>query len=177
MVALGKREKTLAAAFGTFILILMADKVVIGPFAARLDGLANEIDAGEMKLAKLMSINYAKDNITASYSLMKPYMETAGTEEGSLSVIMKKVEEMAIRCRITLLNMKPVSDPVLKKEDHIIKKTELSIEGSQSNIVKFLYIIENSGYPLVVNSVDFKVKDRDKNLMAADIDIYFLYFL
>jgi len=177
MVKLGKREKILAVAFVSFLLLWITEKVVIVPFSTKFETVNVEIEARERKFEKLFSIGLMKEDILANFDTIKPYIEIAKTEEGTLSAIMKKVEEMATSCKITVLNMKPDTEPVMTKPAYITKKTELSIEGSQSDIIKFLYTLENSHYSLTIKRLDFKVKDRDKNLMEADLEMHFIYFL
>lgn len=174
---LGKREKILAVVFGTFLFLWITEKVFLAPFADKSEMISSETDAIERKFRKLLSISMEEDNIQTTFNQIKPYVEISETEEGALSAIMKKVEEISKGCNITLLTMKPDTEPVETTEYYIVKKTELDIEGSQDNIIKFLYILENSKYPLTVTRLDFKIKDRDKSLMEAELVVHFLYFL
>ncbi|MFH1752886.1 MAG: hypothetical protein ABH875_01765 [Candidatus Omnitrophota bacterium] len=174
---LGKREKILAAVFGSFLIFMLSEKALMMPLVNRLDTLSAEIDSSERKLKKLISIDRQKRDIEAAFEALKPYVDIAKTEEGTLSIIMKKVEEMATGCNITVLNMKPDTEPINAKPGYVTKTTEMSIEGSQVDIIKFLYVLENSKYPLTIDRLDYKVKDRGKSLMEAELEVHFLYFL
>ncbi|MBL7069214.1 MAG: hypothetical protein ISS34_05100 [Candidatus Omnitrophica bacterium] len=174
---LNKREKTLAIVFGSFIFLFLLQRLALLPFTEKLEILNTQIESTETKLERLLYIDSQKESIAATFSDMRSFIEIGKTEEDALSVIMKKIEEIAKECRIGLLNMKPDTTGEKIKETYSARKIEIDIEGGQREIAKFLYKIENSNYPLSVTKLDFKIKDRDKSLMEADMDVYFIYFL
>ena len=174
---LGNREKILAGAFGTFVLLFLIERFMLTPFLDRLDILDTETEAHEKKIGRLLSIDSQREEITKIFSDVKPYTEIGRTDEDALSVIMKKVEEVAKSSGIILVNMKPDMSSEKAEGGCKTRRLELSIEGSQKNIVKFVYQLENSKYPLSISKLDFKIKDRETNLMQADLDAYFIYFL
>ena len=174
---LGKREKMLAAAFGVFLVLFLMEKFIFSPFLERLEIVDTQIESYEKKLERLLYIDSQGENITKIFGDIKPYIELGKTIEDTLSVVMKKMEEMAKNCNITLLNMKPDMSGEEVEPGRTYKKVKLNIEGSQNNIVKFLYKLENSNYPLSIKKLDFKIKDRKANLMEADLDVHFIYFL
>lgn len=174
---LGKREKILTAGVGFFLVLLLIQKSIILPFSDRLEAMTVQIKASEEKMARLLYLDSQRENTASVFKKLKPYIEIGKTKEDTESVMMKKIEEMAKGCNITLLNMKPEGSGSRRKTIHMTQKVALAIEGSQQNIIQFLYKLENSNYPLRVNKLDFKVKSRDMGLMTADLDVYFIYFL
>ena len=132
---LKKKEKILAIAFGGLAAIFIMDKLTLSPVLNKLDELDSQIEAGEKGLEKMLYIDAQKTGIHESFKKIKAYMETGKTEEDTLAAIMKKIEEMANSCYITLLNMKP--DVTKEEEAHgyRMKKMSLDTEGSQKDYI------------------------------------------
>lgn len=179
MIKLGKREKALAVIFGGFVFLLSMEKIVFSPFTEKIEIIGTQIGSAEKKFGRMLYINSQRENIKSAYANVKPYIEMGRTEEDILSAIMRKIEEMVKESSITLLNMKPDTAAVEKNPDDKFqsRKVELNIEGSQSSIIKFLYKLENSKYPLNIRKIDLKIKDREKGVMEADLNVYFIYFI
>jgi len=173
---LKKKERILAIAFGSLAAIFIMDKLTLSPVLNKLDDLDRQVETGEKDLEKILYIDAQKTSIHESFKKIKAYMETGKTEEDTLAAIMKKIEEMANSCDITLLNMKP---DVTREEDvhgYRMKKMSLDTEGSQKDIIRFLYKLENSDYPLSIDDIDFDIKDRATGLMQAELEVSFIYF-
>lgn len=177
MIKLGKKEKMLAVAFGIFCGIFLLDKVTFSPFLQKLKSLNSQIISSEKKFQKMLQVDLQKESIISTFEGIKPYIKMGSTEEESLSVLMKKVEEMANECNVTILNMKPEMEGEKAAKGYLTRKMELNIESSQRNIIKFLYQMENSSYPLTITKLDFKIKDRTAGSMVADLNVNFLSFL
>lgn len=177
MIKLKKREKILALVFGTFVLLFLLEKLTFSPFLDKLEVINSQITAGERQLQKALHVDMQNEEILGAFESIKPYIVLGKTEEENLSVIMKKIEEMAKDSGVTLLNMKPEMGGEEIELGYRTRKVELNIEGSQRNIINFLYKVENSNYPLTITKLDFKIRDREAASMEADLNVYFLYFL
>lgn len=173
---LGKREKFLAIGVGCVLLFFIVEHFVLTPFFVKMENLTIQINANEDKLKRARYVSSQKEYITEAYNKIKPYVETDKSGETGLPSIMKKIEEMAKASGVNLEKMKPEATEAKDTEQYKVKKLTLSTTGSVDNIVKFLYKIENCAYPLRVVKMDFKVKDRNKNLMIANFDLFFVYF-
>ena len=177
MRKLKKSEKILVSTVSIFVIAFLVQNLILLPFFSKLKDITTQVKVDEKNLTRLFYLDSQSKDIEEKFENIRPYLETGKTEGDMLSVIMKKIEELANDCDIILLNMKP--DIAREREETLYesKKVELSIEGSQRSIVEFLYKLENSNYPLRVNRLDFKIKDRDKNLMEADLNVAFIYFI
>jgi len=173
---LGKRERILVAGVVILLLFFSIEHFMLAPFFDKLDSLTIQINAEQDKLKRSRYMNSQEEYIFEAFDKIKPYIEEGKTGETNTASIMKKIEEMAKECGVNLEKMKPEAVDSRDKEKYNIKKLSLSIISSAENIVKFLYKLENSAYPIRIVKMDFKVKDRDKNLMSADFDLYFMYF-
>jgi len=173
---LGKRERILISAAGIVLFLFIIEHFMLSPFFDKLDSLTIQINAEQEKLQRARYMDSQKEYIDEAFEKIKPYIEASESGETSLPSIMKKIEEMANESGVNLDKMKPEATETKDKDMYNIKKLTLSTVGSTENIVKFLYKLENCAYPLRVVKMDFKVKDRDKNLMEADFDLYFMYF-
>ena len=177
MLKLNKKEKIIASVFAVFLILFLLYKGILIPFLNRLKTIDTKLNGNEKKLAEFIYIDLQRKNILETYDKVKSYIEIGKTEEDALAVIMKEIEEMAKNCDVSLLNMKPETAAEKTELAYKTKKANLSIEGFQKNIIKLLYKLENSHYPLSIEELDFKVKDRDAGLMEADLDVHFIYFL
>ncbi|MFH1310355.1 MAG: hypothetical protein ABIH85_06735 [Candidatus Omnitrophota bacterium] len=175
-INLGKREKTLISVVAVVVIIFLMERFVITPFWEKIETIRIQIQADKEKLERLRYLNSQKDCISEAFKKLEPYIEVGSLGDASIPIIMKKIEEMAKECDINLQKMKPEATEAKSGVDYNIKKLTLSVDGSTENIIKFLYQLEGSAYPLRVNKMDFKVKDRETNLMTADFDVYFIYF-
>lgn len=162
--------------FSAFFVLLLLDKVTLSPFLDKINSLDIQIDGSEKEWQWEVYIDSQKENILNAYEDIKPYIEAGKTEEDALAVIMRKIEEMAKAGDVILLNMKPDAGRERVEPNYVVKKIALNIEGSQRDIIRFFYKVENSNYPLTINGVDFKLKDKKANLMKADLGVYFIYF-
>jgi len=177
MKKLKKNEKILASIVSIFVVAFLVQNLILLPFFGKLKAITTQVKVDEKNLTRLFYLDSQGKGIEETFENIRPYLETGKTESDMLSVIMKKIEELANECDITLLNMKPDTAREQEETFYELKKVELSIEGSQRSIIEFLYKLENSKYPLRVNRLDFKIKNRDKNLMEADLNANFIYFL
>jgi len=173
---LGKREKFLMIGVGCVLLFFVIEHFVLTPFFEKMENLTIQINADEDKLKRAQYVSSQKKYITEAYNKIKPYVEIEQSGETGLPSIMKKIEEMAKASGVNLEKMKPEAAEAKDTEQYKIKKLTLSTTGSVNSIVKFLYRIENCAYPIRVVKMDFKVKDRKKNLMTANFDLFFVYF-
>jgi len=173
---LGKRERILIVGVSIIVFSFFVERFMLTPFFEKLESLTIQINAEGDKLQRARYMNSQKKHILETFEKIKPYIETGKTGETNLPLIMKKIEEIAKECGVNLQKMKPEAVESDNKEKYEIKKLTLSTEGSVENIVKFLYNVENSAYPVRVVKMDFKIKDRDENLMTANCDLYFMYF-
>jgi len=173
---LRKSEKILIAAVGIFICALLMQNFILLPFSDKLKDITGQVRVDEKNLIRLLYLDSQGEDIGKSYEAIRPYVKIGKTEEDTLSVVMKKIEELAKECDVILLNMKPEADRTREENFYKSKKVELSIEGSQRGIVEFAYRLENSDYPLRINRMDFKIKNRAQDLMEADMSVNFIYF-
>ena len=173
----GKREKTLTFLIGGLAVIFLFERVAISPFLNRLKFIDTQMLVNEKKIARMLYIDSKKDTILDTFNNEESNIRVGTTEESALAAIMKEIEEITKDSGVTLLSMKPDSTAEVIEGDCVVKKVNLSIEGAQRNIIKFLYKIDNSNYPLRLNRMDFKIKDKEKNLMEADIEAGFICFL
>lgn len=164
-------------AVSTVVALFLIQRIFILPFINKLDNMSIRIKAEEEKLERALYLNSQKGNIESVYEKISPYVETGETGEGTFSIIMKQIEEMAKDCGITLVNMKPETVEERGKQIYKLRSVSLTIDGDQGSITLFLYKIENSNYPMRINKIDLKTKGLDRNLMTASLDVYVIYFM
>ena len=176
MLKLNKKEKILIIGLGVLILCYFLEKTIMGTFSGKVEMIDVQIKAKEEKYERFLYIDSSKKLILDVYNRVKPYLETDKSESDLVSVVMKQIEEMAKENRINLLKMRPETYDASSDERFKTKKITLTIEGSQKNIVKLFYELENNKHPMSINKMDLRIKNRDMNLMTAEIDILFMYY-
>ncbi|MFH1798455.1 MAG: hypothetical protein ABH844_03825 [Candidatus Omnitrophota bacterium] len=177
MPRINKREQILAGVVGVIIALFLMERLVGSPFFIKLENIDIQIKAQEEKFERTLYMNLQKNNITKSYEAIQPFIETGETGEGMFSVIMKQIEEIAKETGVIMQNMKPENVELKGKEEYNVRNVALTLEGYQHSIILFLYKLENGDYPLRIDKIDFKVKDRDKNLITTTIDVHLIYFV
>jgi hypothetical protein len=173
---LNKKEKILAVGFGIFAAIFMIERFAISPFTEKMESSSIRINAQEDKFKRLLYMESQKDDIIKAFNDVKSYIITEDSEESTFSEIMNTIERMAKASGVIMVKMKPEPSDEVKTADYKTRKVTLSVEGYLDEVVKFLYDLGKSKYPLSVNKLDLKVKSRDTNLMTTDMDVYLIYF-
>jgi len=176
MPKLNKKEKNLTIGFSIVISIFLIERFIFAPFIEKLESTTVRIKAEEEKTKRLMYMESQKESIEKTYEKLKPYIVLENSDGDTFSDIMNKIEDIAKQANIILLKMKPEIYDDRAEKNYNIRKVTLSVEGYLSEIVQFLYKIENSNYPLRIDKIDLKIKSRETSLMNADLDIHMMYF-
>ncbi len=176
MKKLEKREKVLAAVVAVFLVAFIFEKFIYEPFSEKLQVLDIQMQTGEKDLYRLYYLDAQKENIQKTYAALEEFVEAGDANSDMSSLMMNKIESMALNCRVSLLNMKPENPRDKEDVPFEKKRVALSVEGGQRNIVKFLYRLENNKYPMKISWVDFQIKDKHENSMEADLNVEFIYF-
>jgi hypothetical protein len=182
MITLKKKEKILVVIFAALVTAFGVDKGIMAPFKGKVSDIEREIAATEGKLVKMTNIDRNSGAITAFFTDIQPYAVFTDSGDDAVSMVMKKIEELAKESGISILNMKPEAaqkEAKGQKEAAIYSesKVALNVEGQQRDLVTFLYNLENMKYAMTIRRIDLKIKDRANNTMEADIAANFIYFV
>jgi len=143
-----------------FVSIAMIDRLLLNPFADKLNELDESIEREKIRIQhsyKILSQKEIFDAETVRYQsfLAKP---AASDEEESASLL-KEIEKMASESNVYVINIK--SKGVVREGGAVQHLVEINCEGRMEQIVRFMYYIENADTLLKVSRYNLTPKQRD----------------
>jgi len=139
---LSKREKMMGYVAGFFILLLVLDRMILGPIQDRIKMLDENI-VQELVAIKdgLMILEY-KNKINDDYKTMTNYFANERkTQEEELADFLKDIENIARETSVYLTTINPSGNI---EEAKLYTKYEIKLEctGTMQAIVKFMHSID-----------------------------------
>jgi hypothetical protein len=167
--ALSAKEKTILYAAAAFIVIAVADRVVISPVTQKLGALDKEIADMHASIKRDLHMLSQKDRIALESTKYKSFLAKEGTEEEEFSSLMKEVETLANRSRINLLDMKPgqVKTVESAKQYQVV----INLEAPLKKLTEFMYAVETSKQLLKVEKFQISVKSKEEASVKSTMTI------
>jgi hypothetical protein len=177
MIEIRMNKKLFVVILGILAASLVFEFSVIMPFSAIRRQAVERIFILEKELRDQLAIKLKTSQITEAFNKKQPIFYLNGDEEEILSGFIKKIKDASVESGITLVetgSFVPVS-----KANGLYKyaQIKLSVEGSQKDLLKFLYILENSGAPFSVEEVTMQAKDSKNDSLSAGLKVAAIYFL
>jgi len=151
---LSKLEKTLVYIAGFFILIVLLDRIILGPIMNRIKSLDDEI-AQQISIIKdgLMIIGY-DDIINEEYKTMAAFFtDERKSQEEEMADFLKDVENHSVRAGVHLITITP-SENVEDAKAYTKYELELEGKGTVEQIAKFIYELTNAASPTKVETIE-----------------------
>ncbi|MFH1836540.1 MAG: GspMb/PilO family protein [Candidatus Omnitrophota bacterium] len=176
MPKLNKKEQLLVIGLSVLALLFLVERFILTPFTDKMESSEIRIEAQEEKMARLFYMESQKDHIAEVFKKAEAYIISDSDEKSTFSNMMNTIEEFAQAANVIILKMKPETEDEEGQADFKVRRVTLSVEGYLSEVVEFLYKLENSNYPLNIHRLDLKSKSRATNLMTADMEVHLIYF-
>jgi len=155
---LSKRERQIAYVSIVLIACVFFDKVAFSPVMRKLESLNGEIKVQVMKLEKSMYIVLQESLISSEYKKFVQDIKQAQSDEETVAGLLSSIEKMANSVSVTIQDMKPA--PVEKFEFYKRYVIKIGAEAKISNLVDFIYQLENS--PQLLRVADFRLTPQKK---------------
>ena len=168
MFVFKQREKLFVFLTGAFFLFFLWAQFILRP---SID-YSKELDAALVfKNAKL---HQAKNILggTAQQLATKEFLEklsSQGSPEEEMSLLIKEVETAATGSGLKVLETKPL--PLSKNMGWVELKVSLAFEGRFSDVVRFLYQMEERPKPLLVNEMIMEVNLPQQETIRCQMEV------
>ena len=157
---LSEKEKKMLYITVGIVAVMLFDRLILGPMQKESKNIEERIKTDTMQIRKSSLVLQYRDKVkkeSDDYSIF--YTEKGLSSEKLIGSFLSEVEEFAKGAKIILTNINPVS--VEEKTGYSQYSLTIECSGSMSNIVAFIYAVDNSKKPIRVISYSISPKDRD----------------
>jgi len=146
--------------YASVIMIVLGsiDRFFYQPIMNLFNEVEQEILSQEIQLRKNMRFLAAREAISNRYSAYAAFAVTTGSDEEEVAGLLNEVEGVARKSGLALLNMKP--KPAFTTEFGKQYPVEVEVETEMSQLIKFIYGLQNSKYILGVKKLRLVPKGK-----------------
>ncbi|MFH1478834.1 MAG: hypothetical protein ABIG92_03555 [Candidatus Omnitrophota bacterium] len=167
---LSKREKSILYTTALVLSILLIDRLVIDPIYSKIKELNKEIEEKRTGIKKSLHVLAHKDRIMRESAKYKDFFKKSESIEEETTLILKEIEILANRSSVYIVDMKPSGlNDVGSSKRYFIR---LNCEAQMSQLVDFMYNIENSEKLLSIEKYQVNPKSRESSIAVCNMSIY-----
>jgi len=162
---LSKREKVVLWATILIVGSSILFATVLDPFLTRNAGLNRQIGATKKKLQKYLWLLKQKDILDKSFSgspLLKNFFTL---DQDNVIDALAILEDLATESGIKIVDLRPNFSNKTKISS-AVNSIELRAEGTIEGVLKFVYLLENSGSALKIKKMQISSKPNSSYLEA-----------
>ena len=136
------RERLLAIVSGVIVLIVLLDRLVLGPWSTHTRAVRQEIAQMEQALQRHQRLLARQDRVMAELDRYQRYLTPAIADDLQMAVLLKEVEDLAGKSHVKVAEIKPLA----VEADETAKRYPLDVrfECTLEEWVEFVYSIETS---------------------------------
>ncbi len=166
---LSKREKLILYGAVFFVLLTMADRLIVSPISSKLKSLDKEIMEKESSVQTNIELLARKDKIIAE---TKKYSRLLGGEQSKeelVTSLLKEIEGLANKSEVYIIDIKPAGS----KDSGAVREYLISLnaEAQMEQLIEFMYSIENSSQLLSVDKYQISPKARESSVAKCSMSI------
>ncbi len=165
-----KKEKLLLYVTIFIIAATFMDRLIILPVYTKIKSLNTQIKEREISISNNLHILAQQDRIEQEIKSYSSFLHSSATDEESMTSVLKRVEELANKSSLYIVDMKPSGTKENKDKTKKYAVT-LSCEGQMEQVVTFLYNIESAGELLMIEKYQINPKSRDSSVAQCVISI------
>jgi len=162
---LAKREKILF--FGTMLVLglFLSDRLLIRSMVGTFRSLQQESQDLQAQIKRSMRMLSEKDRITKQLEQYASYTAKTESGEDEMVVLLKHIEELAVRSEVNLLYVKPAGE----KTEGRTKKYLVTLESESqlAQLVSFFYELENSILLLQIEKYSIEPTAKSTSLIKC----------
>ncbi len=167
---LGKIEKILAGAATAVVFIAIMDGLVLGPIWSELEIMDKKIISKAEAIKRDKKIASFRGRIMEEYEKYSNYLDTGEfSQEEIIAALLKKIENLANQQSITVKNIQP--GDVEEKPIFQVYKTSLECEGTLTNMLSFMNLLEQSDYLFEITHYSVGPKSKGADIVKCNMDI------
>ncbi len=162
---MNKRERILAIA-SAFVLSLVAmDRLVLGPWWQGVLNVRKEVRQIEDTLLSQKQLLSRKDRVMAEMASYQKLVRFAGSKEVELATLLREIESFGRRSGMALGEVKPL--PTETDGPYQQRVFQIDCEGSTSQWVRFVYMLETSPSLYQIDQASLSVQDKTTGMLQG----------
>ncbi len=136
------RERLLAAGSGILLVVVLLDRVVLGPWAHHAQTVRQEIHRMETGLQQHRRLLARRERVFAELARYQRYLQPAVADELQMAALLKEIQQVAGDSHVTIAEIKPIGT----EADEYAKRYTLEVRFACSleEWVDFVYQIQSS---------------------------------
>ncbi|HNX81800.1 MAG TPA: GspMb/PilO family protein [Candidatus Omnitrophota bacterium] len=165
-----KKEKLLVYVTFFIIAATLLDRLIILPVYSKIKSLNSQIKEREISITNNLHILAQQDRIEQEIKSYSSFLHSSATDEENMTTVLKRVEELANKSSLYIVDMKPggTKENKDKTKKYVVS---LSCEGQMEQVMTFLYNVESAGELLMIEKYQINPKTKDSSVAQCVISI------
>jgi Tfp pilus assembly protein PilO len=169
LAKMSKREKTVMYVTVFVISMTLLDLLVIAPIFQKMASLDADIKEKEASIKRNMRILSQKDKIVSESAKYTAFLSEARPEEEEMTIILKEIEDLANKCSVYLIDMKPGGTKKAGSSKKYV--INLTCEAQMEQLTEFMYEIESSEHLLMIEKYQISPKSSESSVAQCGMSI------
>lgn len=162
---MSRREKGLTVVGALVLSLLALDQLVLGPWWQGVLDTRKEIRVLEESLLTQKQLLSREDRVMAEMSAFQKLVRFAGSKEVELATLLREIESFGRRSGLALGEVKPL--PTETDGPYQERAFQIEWEGSASQWVRFVYMLETSSSLYQVDQATVNIKDKTTGMLEG----------
>ncbi len=170
LAQLTPRGKILLAVAMVSVVLMLMDRIVLGPILDQIKHLEADIELKKETVKRYRRVLSFKASILEEYSKYSSYLDTGEkSQEEIISALLKKIETVAKQQSVTVSKIKPgdVEKNLLYEE----YKTGIECEGTLTNVLAFMNLLEQSDYLFQITKYELVPKSKGAAIVKCSMNV------
>jgi Tfp pilus assembly protein PilO len=166
---LSRREKTLFFLTLSAVGLSLIFKFVIDPLIKRSEKLTQELKAKQIQLRRAESLS-KQEGVQKQYEAFISAIKSSAKSEAEMSRLLSEIEKLAKDAGVNIVNILP--QEVEDKKFYKKFSAELKIEGTNQQILKYIFSLESSPLLLRIDKLNLSSRASRQGLLNSSLTLY-----
>lgn len=167
--SLSKRDQFFVAIGIGVVLLVVSDRLVLGPWLNYQKKLKKEIKVLEQKVAGQSSLLSRQASVIVDEEMYKKYIHLGLASEVDIAAFLKEVEGLAAQARVSLQEVRPLATE--SGEWYREYGLEVHYLATLAEWTRFIYLLETSLSLLTIERVDLGLEKEDSKTLKGVLRI------
>lgn len=166
---LSSRERLLFAGVVLTMLVLLLDRVVLGPWWRHIQTVRRDITRLEGGIRSYQQVLIRKPQVMAQVEAYSAHLRHFGGEPFDIAVLLREIEKLGKDSGITLGEVKPLTGEADQAQETMT--VEVHYSGSLNQWIQFVYLLQTSKSLLKVEQAAIASKEENPDLLEGSLRI------
>ncbi len=167
---LSPRERLLATGSALVVVIVLLDRLVLGPWWGHIHQIQRETARLEEAIRHDSRLIQRKPQILAQVEVYRDYMRTDESAKRDLATVLREIETLGTQSGVSLGEIKPLAQGSSETTAQGYA-LDLQYRGSLQQAVHFLYLLETSKSLFQIDRATIELKERGRDLLDGSLRV------